>query len=156
VVGWDFLGQISGWPCERTIYNIVCTWCCYPLWIADADTDYPNKTSLVSIYFHIPHTCEISKPRERVTHSHFIRRLGFISNFERRGFCWNSGSVLWVSNGMPGTTNGSVFFLPFYAAIVSLTHQPGYACFIPSRRMDHCSPGIFGYGSTMRGFNPFH
>jgi len=41
------------------------TWCVrYPLWTAYADTDYRNKTSLVSIYFHIPHNSEISKNQE--------------------------------------------------------------------------------------------
>ena len=39
------------------------------LWTAYADTDYWNKTSLVSIYLHIPRTCGISKPREWVAHT---------------------------------------------------------------------------------------
>jgi len=33
---------------------------CYPVWTAYADTDYRNKTSLVSIYLHIPLTRVIS------------------------------------------------------------------------------------------------
>ena len=44
--------------------------------------------------------------------------------------------MLCIWDGMPRTscwTNGTVFFLSFYAEIVSSTRQPCCACFIPSR-----------------------
>ena len=115
---------------------MVCTLCCYPLWTAYADTDYRNKTPLVSIYFPIAGF----RNQENESLAQSFQTASWVYFEFRKKRIWLER---YATNHEPCCwTNGSVFFFPFYAEIVSLAHQLGCACAIPSRQKDPSSPGI--------------
>ena len=142
VVGWVFVGQFFGWlewagNLKHNVYVVLsCMDCVRRYWLP--------KQDFFGIYLP-PHSTYSRdfEPREWVAHtviSSGVLGLFRISKEEdlvgTEGARFGFGTVCHEPRCW---TNGSGFFLPLYAAIVSLTQQPGYACFIPSPRMDPSS-----------------
>ena len=90
---------------------------------------------------------------QEVGHSHFMQRPEFISNFEKRGFGWNSGSALWISNGTPRTTllDQWLRFLPHILRRNFFIEAPALLCmFHPFPPNISFLSKYYGYGCTMR------
>ena len=137
VVGWVFVGQFPGWLGVSGQFK---TWCVRCVVIR-----YGLRMPILIIETRLLWYLSAFRNEESESLAHSFHAASWVYfEFRKKRIYLELEQRCW--------TNGSIFFLPFYAAIVSLTHQLSCACFIPSHRMDPSSP----YGSTMRGPNLTH